>query len=100
MATIAPFRAVRPRPELASQVAAPPYDVVSLEEARKLAEGNPYSFLRIGRAELELGDGIDPYSDRGLSTRSRQSTEAHSRWCLDSGIAAPFWSVPTKVGSS
>ena len=62
MATIAPFRAVRPRPELASQVAAPPYDVVSLQEARDLAEGNPYCFLRIGRAELELGDGVDPYS--------------------------------------
>lgn len=62
MATIAPFRAVRPRPELAGQVAAPPYDVVSLEEARKLAEGNPYSFLRISRAELELSEGVDPYS--------------------------------------
>jgi uncharacterized protein (DUF1015 family) len=62
MATIAPFRAVRPRPELASQVAAPPYDVVSLKEARDLAEGNPHCFLRIGRAELELGDGVDPYS--------------------------------------
>ncbi|MDH5700146.1 MAG: DUF1015 family protein [Nitrospirota bacterium] len=62
MATIAPFRAVRPRPELASQVAAPPYDVVSLQEARNLAEGNPYCFLRIGRAELEIGDGVDPYS--------------------------------------
>lgn len=62
MATIAPFRAVRPKPELAAQVAAPPYDVVSLQEARDLAEGNPYCFLRIGRAELELGDGVDPYS--------------------------------------
>ncbi len=62
MATIAPFRAVRPRSELAAQVAAPPYDVVSLKEARDLAEENPHCFLRIGRAELELGDGVDPYS--------------------------------------
>ena len=62
MTTIAPFRAVRPKPELASQVAAPPYDVVSLKEARDLAEGNPHCFLRIGRAELELRDGVDPYS--------------------------------------
>jgi uncharacterized protein (DUF1015 family) len=62
MATIAPFRAVRPKPELAAQVAAPPYDVVSLKEARDLAEGNPHCFLRIGRAELELDDGVDPYS--------------------------------------
>jgi len=62
MATIAPFRAVRPKPELAAQVAAPPYDVVSLKEARDVAEGNPHCFLRIGRAELELGDTVDPYS--------------------------------------
>ncbi len=62
MATIAPFRALRPKTELAAQVAAPPYDVVSLKEARELAEGNPYCFLRIGRAELELSDNVDPYS--------------------------------------
>ena len=62
MATIASFRAVRPKSELAAQVAAPPYDVVSLKEARDLAEGNPHCFLRIGRAELELGDEVDPYS--------------------------------------
>ena len=43
-------------------MAAPPYDVVSLDEARNIAEGNPYCFLRVGRAELELADGIDPYS--------------------------------------
>lgn len=62
MAIIAPFRAVRPKPEWASQVAAPPYDVVSLEEARKLAAGNPYNFLRVSRAELELNGTVDPYS--------------------------------------
>jgi len=62
MATIAPFRAVRPKPGLADKVAAPPYDVVSLKEARDLAEGNPHCFLRIGRADLELEDGVDPYS--------------------------------------
>ncbi len=62
MASISPFRAVRPKPELASQVAAPPYDVVSLHEAREVAKDNPYCFLRIGRAELELGDDVDPYS--------------------------------------
>ena len=63
MATVTPFRALRPKQELAAQVAAPPYDVVSLSEARKIAEGNPYCFLRIGRAELELADDVDPYSD-------------------------------------
>jgi len=63
MATIIPFRALRPVPESTAQIAAPPYDVVSLDEARKIAEGNPHCFLRVGRAELELSDGVDPYSD-------------------------------------
>jgi len=62
MASIMPFRALRPKAEYTKQVAAPPYDVVSLDEARKLANGNPHCFLRIGRAELELPDGADPYS--------------------------------------
>ena len=62
MATITPFRAVRPKPEFAAQVSAPPYDVVSLKEARDIAEGNPHSFLRVSRAELELDDAVDPYS--------------------------------------
>ena len=62
MATIFPFRAVRPKPELASQVAAPPYDVVSLEEAQNLSKGNPYCFLRVSRAELEMPKETHPYS--------------------------------------
>lgn len=62
MATVLPFRALRPQAQTAAQVAAPPYDVVSLSEARKIAEGNPHCFLRVGRAELELADGVDPYS--------------------------------------
>jgi len=54
MATLNPFRALRPTPERASAVAAVPYDVVSVEEARALALDNPLSFLRVSRAEIEL----------------------------------------------
>jgi len=63
MATLHPFRALRPKPELADRVAAVPYDVVSTDEARALADGNPLSFLRVSRAELELPPATDPYSD-------------------------------------
>ena len=62
MAIVSPFRAVRPTPEFAAKVAAPPYDVVSLEEARDLTKGNPHSFLRVSRAELEFASEIDSYS--------------------------------------
>lgn len=57
-----PFSALRPRPGLAAEVAAVPYDVVNTEEARRLAAGNPRSFLHVSRSEIDLPDGTDPYS--------------------------------------
>jgi len=63
MATVIPFRALRPTPEAAARVAAVPYDVVSTDEARSLAAGNPLSFLHISRAEIDLGADVDPYAD-------------------------------------
>src|SRR5882672_8569487 len=63
MATLYPFRAWRPNATHAARIAAVPYDVVSTDEARSLAEGNPLSFLRVSRAELELPPATDPYSD-------------------------------------
>jgi uncharacterized protein (DUF1015 family) len=64
MATVRPYRALRPRPSDAARVAAVPYDVVTTEEARKQAADNPLSFLRVSRPELELPPGTDPYSDQ------------------------------------
>ena len=63
MSQLHPFRAYRPRPDLAAQVAAVPYDVVNTEEARALAKGNPHSFLHVGRPEIDLPDGTDIHAD-------------------------------------
>lgn len=54
MATIRAFKAVRPSKEYADQVLALPYDVMNREEAARMAEGNPFSFLHISRAEIDL----------------------------------------------
>ena len=59
-----PFRAVRPRPDLAAQVAAVPYDVVNRAEAAELARGNPHSFLHVGRSDIDLPEDVDPYDAR------------------------------------
>jgi uncharacterized protein (DUF1015 family) len=59
-----PFRALRPRPEVADQVAAVPYDVVNRAEAAALARGNPRSFLHVGRSDIDLPDDVDPYDPR------------------------------------
>src|SRR5689334_10613277 len=63
MATLHPFRALRPTPDTAASIAAVPYDVVNTDEARALADNNPLSFLRVSRAEIELSNGTDPYSN-------------------------------------
>ncbi len=63
MATLRPFRAVRPESGVAQRVAAVPYDVVDGEEARALAAGNPLSFLHVSRAEIDLPRGTDPHAD-------------------------------------
>ena len=63
MAIIRPFRALRPQAERASSVASVPYDVVNTDEARALAEGNPFSFLHVSRPEIDLPAGTDIHSD-------------------------------------
>ncbi len=63
MATISPFRALRPTPASAPAVADVPYDVVNADEARALAVGNPLSFLHVSRAEIDLPTGTNPYAD-------------------------------------
>ncbi|HTL45221.1 MAG TPA: DUF1015 family protein [Vicinamibacterales bacterium] len=63
MAVIRPFRAVRPDAAVAPSVSSVPYDVVSTEEARHLASGNPLSFLHVTRSEIDLPVDTDPYSD-------------------------------------
>jgi uncharacterized protein (DUF1015 family) len=57
-----PFPALRPPEDLASQVASPPYDVIDSEEARRLASGNPRSFLHINKPEIDLPPSTDLYS--------------------------------------
>lgn len=59
---IRPFTGLRPRSEHAAAVAAPPYDVLSSEEARQRAAGKPYSFLHISKAEIDLPPEIDHYA--------------------------------------
>ncbi len=63
MTLIRPFRALRPAPGRAAEVLAPPYDVVSSEEARARAKGRPHSFLHISKPEIDLDPAVDPYDD-------------------------------------
>jgi len=62
MATLKPFAALRPKPELAAQICELPYDVMSSDEARGMATGKPLSFLHVSKPEIDLPAGTDLYS--------------------------------------
>lgn len=59
MASIQPFKALRPQAQLAKQVASRPYDVLNSAEAKKEAAGNPASFLHITKSEIDLPEPVD-----------------------------------------
>lgn len=62
MATIKPYRALRPRKEFAAQVASKPYDVLNSAEAKEEVADQPLSFLRITKSEVDMPDSIDIHS--------------------------------------
>lgn len=68
MAVVLPFRALRPQPQLAGQVASLPYDVLNTQEARQAANGNPNSFLHITKSEIDLSDETNPYDNSVYET--------------------------------
>jgi uncharacterized protein (DUF1015 family) len=78
MALIRPFSALRPAPEVAPRVASVPYDVVSTDEARAAAQGNPISFLHVTRSEIDLPPDIDPY-DPQVYAQAARNLEALKR---------------------
>lgn len=81
MTLIRPFAGLRPAPDHAADVAAPPYDVLNTEEARERAKGKPWSFLHISKPEIDLPEGTDPYADE-VYTKARENFD-HMR---DQGI--------------
>lgn len=62
MSLIRPFAGLRPAPDHAADVIAPPYDVLNTEEARARVQGKPWSFLHISKPEIDLPVGTDPHS--------------------------------------
>jgi uncharacterized protein (DUF1015 family) len=72
MPLIRPFAALRPVPEHAADVIAPPYDVLNSAEARLRAQARPWSFLHISKAEIDLDEDIDPY-DAAVYAKSAEN---------------------------
>jgi uncharacterized protein (DUF1015 family) len=79
---VRPFRALRPAAGREAQVVAPPYDVVDVEEARAYAGGDPDSFLRVSRPEIDLPPGVDPHSAEVYELGRRNLAEFLERGVL------------------
>jgi uncharacterized protein (DUF1015 family) len=72
MATIKPFAALRPKPELAARICELPYDVMSSDEAREMARGNDVSFLHVSKPEIDLPPTTDIY-DPAVYAKGREN---------------------------
>jgi uncharacterized protein (DUF1015 family) len=78
VSVIRPFRALRPRPDLAEKIACVPYDVPYDSEVREYIADNPHSFLRVTRPEAEFPIGSKP-SDEAILGRSKENLESFIR---------------------
>ena len=78
MAILHPFRALRPIPEKAAEVASVPYDVIDTREARALARGKPLSFLHVIRPEIDLPEGTDEH-DAAVYEKGAENLRAYAR---------------------
>ncbi|MBZ4422392.1 DUF1015 family protein [Myxococcus sp. RHSTA-1-4] len=98
MVDIRPFRGVRPPREGVEQLVVPPYDVVSTEEARAGASGNPRSFFRISRPEVDAAPGTDEHSGAVHALGRRNLEEFLSRGWLRQDARAGFYLYRQRMG--
>ena len=98
MAILRPFRALRPAPEAAVRVAAPPYDVIDTREARALAKGNPDSYLHVSRPEIDLPEGTDEHSDAVYAQGARNLADFVARGVLREDPAPRFYVYAQRMG--
>jgi uncharacterized protein (DUF1015 family) len=87
---VGPFRALRPSSATAARVAALPYDVMDVAEARAMAAGNPDSFLHVSRPEIDLPSATDPYDDLVYSQGRRALDDFVGRGVLTADVAPTF----------
>ncbi len=98
MSQIRPFRAWRPRADLVSRVASPPYDVLSTEEARRMARGNELSFLHVIKPEIDLDPGTDPHDPRVYETGATNLNALLAQGAMIQDDAPCFYIYQQRMG--
>jgi len=95
---IRPFRGLRPVPAYAADVAAPPYDVLSFDEAYARAAGRPWSFLHISRPEIDLPPGTDPHAPQVYAKAAENLQHMLSSGVLERDAAALYYVYRLTLG--
>lgn len=95
---VRPFAGLRPAPGRAGDIAAPPYDVVNTEEARAIADGRPYCFFHVSRAEIDLPPETDPYAPEVYETAARNLRELEKSGALIRDDGPCFYVYRISVG--
>lgn len=78
---VRPFKALRPRKDMISKIAAKPYDVVTEEQAREVAKNNPYTFYKVSRPEINFEYSVDTHDPKVLETGRK-----HLEWLMNQGF--------------
>jgi uncharacterized protein (DUF1015 family) len=99
MASVKPFRGLRPLPELAAQVVSLPYDVMDSNEAREITTKNEYSFLRVTKAEVDLAPDVDSYSEAVYTKAGENLQNFIDRGILVQDIAPCFYIYKQQMGT-
>ena len=99
MSLIRPFTGLRPAPSRAAEVAAPPYDVLSTEEARVRAAGKPWSFLHISKPEIDLPVGTDPYAKEVYAKAAENLNKMLTEGVLARDAAPCYYAYRLIMGS-
>ncbi|MFT4563706.1 MAG: hypothetical protein ACI9BW_003462 [Gammaproteobacteria bacterium] len=96
---VRPFRGLRPVDGQATEIAAPPYDVINTAEARALAKNKPHSFLHVSRAEIDLPPTTDPYADAVYAKADENLRALISQGLLVRDPEEQFYVYRMSVGS-
>lgn len=99
MSLLLPFRALRPAPDVVARVASVPYDVVSADEARAIVAGEPLSFLRVTRSEVDLPPDTPPYDDRVYAQAVRNLADLRQAAPMVQDAAPSLYVYRLRMGS-
>ena len=99
MAIIKPFAALRPDPNLADKICELPYDVMSSDEARQIASGNPLSFLHVSKPEIDLPPSVDTHAPEVYAKGKENFDRLRAQKALRQDAAPCFYLYRQIMGS-